>query len=86
MSVPKHDLGNIFATPQPFNLEKSKRWGLLAQPIEESKLKLRRGSRSPQNDDVLYVHLKDVVEALGGTYRYDPKLDTIVITVPSKPK
>ena len=37
-------------------------------------------------DELEYVYLKDVVEALGGTYRYDVKEDTVFITVPTKPK
>ncbi|MEX2242779.1 MAG: hypothetical protein WD716_02920 [Fimbriimonadaceae bacterium] len=40
-----------------------------------------KGGGKPTHD---YVYLRDVVEALGGTYRYDPKFDKVYITVPTK--
>ena len=37
-----------------------------------------------ENEPPTYVYLRDVVEALGGSYRYDPDYDKVYITVPTK--
>ncbi len=58
--------------------------------IDGKRIKLKRPISDrdiwPENEhspEYPYVYLRDVVEALGGTYRFDPKYDKVYIEVPS---
>lgn len=52
------------------------------------RIKLRRPVQGSLPDDQKgkagYVYLKDLIEALGGTYKYNAKLDQINLTLPKK--
>ncbi|MCH8978123.1 MAG: hypothetical protein IH945_02630 [Armatimonadetes bacterium] len=84
VQVPTSELPNVFAWPQPFSHQKSIAWALAGRSIDLGNDSLKRGVQSVElyGPKIKYVYLRDVVEALGGTYRYDPKLEKVFITVP----
>jgi hypothetical protein len=86
IQVPEHSLGDVFSYPQPYDYGVSKRWALARLDPSFVISKLRRGIQKVdvEGDEIEFVYLRDAVEALGGTYRYDPDYDKVYITVPTK--
>lgn len=84
VQVPVGELPNVFASPQPFSHQKSIAWALAGRSIDLDDDSLKRGVQVTDQfgPEIKYVYLRDVVEALGGTYRYDPKHEKVFITVP----
>ena len=87
VQVPVFELSYVFASPQPYLHRESVTWALASRKIDPDKDSLRRGVQSVESygSKIKYVYLRDIVEALGGTYRYDAKLEKVFITVPKEP-